>query len=119
MPGIPPILTKGLTGPAAGLLIGQYNLGFITVEVEVIPPVTPPKPQAGAPGVYIPTDEDLKQVVRFTVRYKKKVWKKTYVISRKRTDIIIMIGNIVNTITTNISVVVTKMKKLLTKIRIK
>lgn len=109
------VITRGLGGNATNMILGRFNLGPLTVVVEV--PPEPPAPSAGAPGVIIPKKK--KQKVIITVYYKDKKWRKEYWITMARTRVIILVTKIINTITTNISVSVGKIKRLINNIRIR
>lgn len=109
------ILTNGLGGDASSTIIGKFTLGLASITVEILPPE--PAPSYGGPGVIIPRRKY--QTVRITVRFNNRTWKKVYKISILRTRIIITITKVINTISTNITLVVSKMKKLLNNFRIK
>jgi len=96
MPGIPPILVNGLTGSAAGILIAQYHLGKVSVEITV----TPKKPGGGggsAAGVMPDRtkswDEEAPRSIIVRVTYNKKTTEKIYLVSNKSAEIVIGISN--------------------------
>ena len=102
---IPPILTNGLGSNASNLILGQYQLGFIEVEFEDIP-------IGGQDYKQHTTVTQDKVRITFKIHHGEKYWTKSYVIDKKRMPIIIRILNYINTVTTNISVRVHKMRKI-------
>ena len=104
-------------GPES-MILGKFNLGFATIEVEIIPPPVQTG-GGGGPGVFLPTSEIYWQRIKITVRYKDKKWVRIWKVSKFRADAIIMVTNIINRITTNIKIGVTSMHRLFKMIRIK
>jgi len=104
----PGIITNGLGGNATSMIVGQFNLGFAFIEIEVTPP-----PTFG--GGALPT-ADQKQLVIIRVKYQNKKWEKQYMVSKKRAGIIVKVSKAINRIITNISV---KIQNFRQKIKIK
>lgn len=127
----PGIVTFGLGCDQTGLIIGNiFNLGFIKVIVggsPIIPPVVPPVGGGGggsrplAPGeiqnFYKPVEEqplykadDRKYPVVIKITIRGKTTEKYYLVSRKRSDIIVTVLNVVNRIRDRIKIVVTDIR---------
>jgi hypothetical protein len=125
----PGVITFGLGCDQTGLVIGNiFNLGFIKVIVggsPIIPPVEPPQPGVSggsrplAPGeihnFYKPVDNQYqvpyiqnqpKIPVVIKITFRGKTTEKYYLVSKKRSDIIITVLNLVNRIRDRISIVV-------------
>ena len=99
---IPPILVNGLTGSASQLIIGYFQLGFLEVEIEEI-----------IGGQDYPEAVPVQDRVRITfrIKYSDKRWTRSYITSRKKSRILILIGTMINTVTTSISLSIGKMRK--------
>ena len=113
------IIAKGLGGSASNLILGRFNLGPALIEVIVNPK---PKPSGGGasipPSVRAPIVNATESVtIRVTVR--GKVHEETYTIRNDRLPILIRVVSILNTVSTRISVVVERIRRLVNKIRIK
>lgn len=100
---IPPILVNGLTGSASQLIIGYFQLGFLEVEIEELPVGGQDYPEA------VPVQDRVR--VTFRIKYNDKRWVKSYITSRKKSRILILIGTMINTVTTSISLSIGKMRK--------
>jgi hypothetical protein len=106
------IITNGLGGNASSMILGHFHLGFLDVVIEPEPPTGPGGP-SGYTGVGPSTHQDVKKLYKITFRIKRKedVWMKSYIVKERRALILIKISNLINTISTNISVAVTGIKK--------
>jgi len=109
------LLTRGLGGDATNVILSKFSLGFITVTVEPVPPDY----TGGFGSVYIPDPEEAFKLVTITVRYKSQTWKKTYLVRIFQSTVIIKVIDVINKITTNISIAVRNMRKMINKLRIK
>lgn len=109
------ILTNGLGGGATSMLLGQFNLGFITVTIEPEPPTPPPSAPPtlitrGAGGDYEqPLPQNYK--ISFVIRHKKHTWTKEYLVSRTNGLVLIRITKTINKVRDKIKIVVKGIKK--------
>ena len=132
----PGIITFGLGGNHSSLITGNiFNLGFFRVEVVVAPP--PGAAGGGSipflpgqikdfykvvdspyqvPYIYpLPTKEK-KVPVTIRVTFMNKTTEKTYLVKPKRSDIIITVLNLINTIKSRISVTVKNIRRIPSRI---
>jgi len=136
MPGIPPILVNGLTGSANQFLIAQYQLGFVTVEIEEV------KPAAGGGGGPYPGSawNKIDNIQNFfqpvqdfydptkTFKVKKQVTvkidigdihvEKVYLVPIQRADTIVSVLNIVDATKEKINVSVNNLRRVLHNIKV-
>jgi hypothetical protein len=113
MAGVPAgVITNGLGGNASSMILGHFHLGFFEFIVEPEPPPTGPGGPGGITGVG-PTEIDTKKLYKITFRIKRKddMWAKSYVVHERKAKILIRISNLINTVTTNISIKITGIKK--------
>lgn len=110
MPVAPGIITNGLGGNTSNMILGHFHLGFFEVIIEDIP--------GGRDYVDAKPYPKQKVQVTFKIKYKDKKWHKTYLVDEEKTPIIIKITNMINTVTTKISVTVANMRKRLKIFRI-
>jgi len=113
------ILTGGLGGNATSMILGQFNLGFITViiEPEPEPPITPPPTvTGGAGGDYLDIPQRYK--VTFTIRHKQHTWQKEYIVDKSKGLILIRVTKVINKVIDNVKIVVKGIKKKLGEIEI-
>lgn len=115
------ILTGGLGGNASSMILGQFNMGFITITVEPDPdPDTQPTitgSPSGGGGDGLETVR--KHKITFTIRHKKHSWQKEYIVDESTGNIVITILNVWSKIKNRINITVQGIKKKLGNIRIK
>ena len=112
------ILTGGLGGDSSTLILGQFNLGFVTVTIEPEPPIiVPPPVTGGAGGDYADTPQRYK--VSFTIRHKKHTWQKEYTVDKSNGLILIRILKTWTNIKNKINITITGIKKKIGNIGIK
>lgn len=118
------IITRGLGGPACCTLL-TVNFGLACGCSIVI--VTPPTGGSGGgggsyavePGIYVPWPKDTSpqtRMVLITVKYHDKAWRRSFIIDKRRADIIIRISNVINRITSRINVGVDHFRKAMKKV---
>jgi len=135
MPGIPPILVNGLTGSANQFLIAQYQLGYVTVVVEEIPPT------AGGGGPYPgPAWNKVDDISNFfqpvqdfydptqTFKVKKQVtikidigdvhMEKTYLVPIQRAESVVSVLNVLDVTKERINVSVKNLRRILHNIKV-
>ena len=111
------ILTGGLGGDSSTLILGQFNLGFVTVTIEPEPPIiVPPPVTGGAGGDYADTPQRYK--VSFTIRHKKHTWQKEYTVNKSNGLILIRITKVINKVIDNVKIAIKGIKKKLGSIDI-
>jgi hypothetical protein len=113
------IITNGLGGNASSMILGHFHLGFFEIIIEPEPP-PPPGGPSGATGFGPTTLPADRKLVKITFRIKRNddMWAKSYIVRERKALILIRISNLINTVTTNISVAVTGIKKRLGNIGI-
>jgi len=117
MPVANGILTNGLGGDATSMILGQFNLGFISVVIEPEPPITPPTVTGGTGGDY----QDIlpqRHKITFTIRHKRHTWQKEYIVDESKGLILIRITKVINKVMDNVKIVVKGIKKKLGEIEI-
>jgi len=102
------IITQGLGGDATSMILGNFHLGFVSLEIEIVTPGT-----GGGSGPVSVTD---KKLVIIRIKYKNKKYEKQYMVDKKKANILIKISKIVNKIVTSI---VINIKNFRQKIKIK
>ena len=112
------IITGGLGGDASNLILGQFNLGFISVIIEPEPPVITPPPTVtgGAGGDY--TDIPQRYKITFNIRHKKHTWHKEYTVDKSNGLILIRITKTINKVIDNVTIAIKGIKKKLGSIDI-
>ena len=110
------IITNGLGGNASSMILGHFHLGFF----EIIITPEPPPPVGGPSGITGVGPTEVKKLYKITFRITRedKMWAKSYVVRERKAKILIKISNLINTITTNIQVRVTSIRKRLGNIGI-
>jgi hypothetical protein len=133
----PGIVTFGLGAGPTSVIIGNiFNLGFkvdIIGGSPIIPPVIPPVGGGGGgsrplpPGAiknfYKPVEEqplykadDKKYPITIRVTFRGKVTEKTYIVARRRKDIIVTVVNLINVARERVSIVVKNITKIPSRI---
>jgi hypothetical protein len=117
------LITNGLLMPACcGLL--TMGFGLFKCKIEIInPPIIPGGGGGGIGTVsglniqrpsYIPRKT---KVVQITVNFTKdSIWRKSYIIGERKADIFVKVFNIVNSITSKITITVKKLQSATRKI---
>lgn len=123
----PGIITFGLGGDQANMILGHYHLGFFDVEI-VIPP-TPPSggggggTTGGAIGSFPDRtgdwDEDAARTIIIRIKHGGKTTEKIYLVSAKRTEFIIKLLNIVNITRSKIKVGVKNLRRQMVSVFVK
>lgn len=113
------ILTGGLGGSASSMILGQFNLGFISVTVTPVPPVIPPTqtPSGGTGGDY--HDIRPRHKITFVIRHKGSTWEKEYIVDQSTGNIVIRILKVWTNVKNRINIIVRNIKNKLGNIRIK
>jgi len=130
----PGIITFGLGGDHSNMIVGNiFNLGFFEVEVIVTPPPTGGQGGGSIPFLpgrikdfYRPVDNkwqvpylyprDRRVPVTIRITFMGKTIEKNYKVQPKRSDIIITVLNMINTIKSRISVTVKNIRRVPSRI---
>jgi hypothetical protein len=112
------LITKGLGMPAC---CGMLTMGFglFVCKIEVI---VPPEGGSGGgggsfavhPGIYVPWPKKVSaktKQVQITVKFKERpAWRRAYVIDSAKADIVVKVINIVNAVSSRVTVGVNQMR---------
>lgn len=112
------LITKGLGMPACcGLITMGFGLFFC--KIEVIEP--PPEGGSGGgsfathPGIMVPFRTKIQQKtknVQITVKFsKKQAWRRSYVVTTRKADIVVKVINIVNAVTSKLTVGIDRVRQ--------
>ena len=110
----PGIITLGLGGDNTSMILGEFHMGSLDVEI-IIPPITGGGGGGGTTHGVFPDrtqqwDDDAKRSIIIRIKYKNKTTEKIFLVSEKRTKFIIKVMDIINITRSRIKITVTNLK---------
>jgi len=111
----PGIITNGLGGNHSNMIIGVFNLGFISIEIIEEKPTLRPGGAGLAtdktfPDRTEPWDEDAPRAIIIRIKIKDKTTEKIYHVSAKRAKFIITVTNFISKTHDRIKVTINNLK---------
>lgn len=106
------IITNGLGGNAANMILGHFHLGFF--DISIIVPEQPTIVGGGGsawPDQTKQWEDDAPRSIIIRVTYKKKTIERIYLVSSKRAEFIISVSNFISDTRDRFKVKVSNMKR--------
>lgn len=117
------LITKGLGGPAGRMLTMDFHV--FGVDISVVPITSHLGGGGGGSvyntshGFYVPLNKKMSEstkLVLITVKTKDKAWRKSYVVSRTKGDLIVKAINFVDKVKKTVNVGITAVTKVPKKV---